>query len=115
MSRKDAKTQRKPKNALRLCVFARLLLFACAIAATASAQDQHVSWALRSEPASAPAGGKVLLHMAGKIEEGWHLYSMSTSGAMPTKVEVAGPVVEKFRALQTQPKRSYDPNFQTET
>src|SRR5262245_52792258 len=115
MSRKDAKTQRKPKSALHLCAVARLLIFACAIAATASAQDQHVSWTLRAEPATTSAGGKVLLHMAGRIEEGWHLYSMSTSGAMPTRIQVAGPVVEKFRALQTQPKRSYDPNFQAET
>ena len=95
-------------------MFARVLLV-LTVAGLSFGQDQHVSWTLKAEPANTPAGGKVLLHMAGKIEEGWHLYSMSTSGAMPTKVQVAGPVVEKFRALQNQPKRSYDPNFQTET
>src|SRR5215472_1287263 len=95
-------------------MFARVLLV-LTVAGLSFGQDQHVSWTLKAEPANAPAGGKVLLHMAGKIEEGWHLYSMSTTGPMPTKVQVAGPVVEKFRALQPQPKRSYDPNFQAET
>ena len=80
------------------------------------AQDQHVTWKLSVEPPAAPAGSKVLLRMAGHIEDGWHLYSMSTPAAIPTKIQLApNPAVEKVRALQPQPKRAFDPNFSSDT
>ena len=54
--------------------------------------------------------------MAGHIEEGWHLYSMSTAAAIPTKILLApSPVVESYRPLQPAPKRAFDPNFNSET
>ena len=80
------------------------------------AQDQHVTWKLSVEPPAAPPGGKVLLRMAGHIEDGWHLYSMSTPAAIPTKIQLApNPAIEKVRALQPQPKRAFDPNFNSDT
>ncbi|HXA51521.1 MAG TPA: protein-disulfide reductase DsbD N-terminal domain-containing protein, partial [Candidatus Acidoferrum sp.] len=84
-------------------------------AIAAFAQDQHVTWTLTTEPAAASPGGTVLVRMAGKIEEGWHLYSMSSPAATPTKVQLTGPAVEKVRALQPAPKRSFDPNFNSDT
>src|SRR4051812_8046260 len=84
-------------------------------AAAAFAQDQHVTWTLTAQPPAAAPGGKVLVHLAGKIEEGWHLYSMSTPAAQTTKVQVTGPAVEKVRLFQTAPKRSFDPNFNSDT
>ncbi len=78
------------------------------------AQDQHVAWSLSVEPPAAAPGGKVLVRLAGKIQPGWHLYSMSTPGAMPTKLTVTGPV-GGTRALQPAPKKSFDPNFNAET
>jgi thiol:disulfide interchange protein DsbD len=125
ISRKAAKTQRKFKIKatqssgldfdfpLRLCGFARVLIFLFAIAAFA--QDQHVTWTLTTEPAAAAPGGTVLVRMAGKIDEGWHLYSMSTPAATPTKVQVTGPAVEKVRDLQPAFKRFFDPNFESNT
>ena len=78
------------------------------------AQDQHVAWKLTVEPPAAPPGGKVLLRMAGHVEDGWHLYSMSTPAAIPTKIQLApNPAIEKVRALQPQPKRAFDANFNT--
>jgi thiol:disulfide interchange protein len=80
------------------------------------AQDQHVTWKLSVEPPAAPGGGKVLVRMAGHIDEGWHLYSMSTPGAMPTKIQLApNPAIEKVRPLQPQPKRAFDANFNSDT
>src|SRR6185369_10276996 len=80
------------------------------------AQDQHVTWKLSVDPPAAPPGGKVLLRMAGHIEDGWHLYSMSTPAAIPTKIQLApNPAIEKVRALQPQPKRAFDPNFNSDT
>ena len=96
---------------MRQSAIAGLLLMASA----AFAQDQHVAWTLSAQPPSSPPGGKVLVHMAGKIDEGWHLYSMSTPAAIPTKIQVTGPAVEKVRPLQPAPKRTFDPNFNSDT
>ena len=93
--------------------FAKILVLLSASAAFA--QDQHVAWTLQADPAKAAPGGKVLLRASGKIEDGWHLYSLSTPAATPTKFTVTGPAVQTFRALQTAPQRSFDPNFNSET
>jgi thiol:disulfide interchange protein DsbD len=89
-----------------------LFLLACGL----FAQDQHVTWKLSVDPPAAPPGGKALVRMAGHIDEGWHLYSMSTPAAIPTRIQLApSPAVEKFRALQPQPKRAFDANFNSDT
>src|ERR1035437_9604446 len=89
-----------------------LFLLACGL----SAQDQHVTWKLSVEPPAAPPGGKVLVRMAGHIDNDWHLYSMSTPAATPTRFQLApSPAVAKFRALQPQPKRAFDANFNSDT
>ena len=81
-----------------------------------AAQDQHVTWKLSVEPAAAPPGGKVLVRMAGHIDEGWHLYSMSTPAAIPTKIQLApSPAIAGFRALQPAPVRAFDANFNSDT
>ncbi len=88
------------------------LILACGLLA----QDQHVAWKLSLEPPSAPPGAKVLLRMAGRIDEGWHLYSMSTPAAIPTKIQLApNPAIAKIRPLQPKPKRSFDANFNSDT
>jgi thiol:disulfide interchange protein DsbD len=80
------------------------------------AQDQHVAWKLSVEPAAAPPGGKVLVRMAGHIDEGWHLYSMSTPAAIPTVIQLApSPAIAGFRALQPTPHRAFDANFNSDT
>src|ERR1022692_2708582 len=81
-----------------------------------AAQDQHVAWKLSVEPAAAPPGCKVLVRMAGHIDEGWHLYSMSTPAAIPTSIKLApSPAIAAFRALQPPPKRAFDANFNSDT
>jgi thiol:disulfide interchange protein DsbD len=85
-------------------------------ASTLLAQEQHVTWKLTVEPETANPGSKILVRMAGHIEDGWHLYSMSTPAATPTRIQLApSPVVESYRALQPAPKRSFDANFNSET
>jgi thiol:disulfide interchange protein len=81
------------------------------------AQNQ-VQWQLAVEPASAPPGGTVLARMTGHIESGWHIYSMSTTGAIPTTIQVApNIVVDSYRVLQPEPHKAFDPalNAKTET
>jgi len=93
-------------------VILALFLSACGL----SAQDQHIAWKLKLEPASAPPGGTVLLHIDGHLDDGWHIYSLSSPAVPPTKFELApNPAIEKVRALQPTPKRAYDPNFSSET
>jgi thiol:disulfide interchange protein len=78
--------------------------------------DQHVTWKVSVEPLAAPPGSKVLVRMAGHIDNDWHLYSMSTPAAIPTRFQLApSPAVAKVRPLQPQPKRAFDANFNSDT
>jgi thiol:disulfide interchange protein len=89
-----------------------LLAAGCAFAQT----DVHVQWSLTVEPGSAPPGARVLARVTGRIDPGWHLYSMSTPAAIPTTIRLAdNSVVERYRALQPPPKRAFDPNFNSDT
>jgi thiol:disulfide interchange protein DsbD len=93
-----------------------LLVAGCAFAQP----DQHVQWSLAMEPGPggtpAPPGAKVLARLTGRIDPGWHLYSMSTPAAIPTTILLAdNPVVKRYRALQPPPKRTFDPNFNSDT
>jgi thiol:disulfide interchange protein len=82
----------------------------------ALAQQQHVVWTPSVEPAAAAPGGKVLVRIDGKIENGWHLYSASSATGIPTSFKI-GPdtVVAATRLLQTPPHRAFDPNFNAES
>src|SRR5450759_618264 len=80
------------------------------------AQDQHCAWKLSVAPPAAPPGAKVLVRMAGHIDEGWHLYSMSTPAAIPTSIKLTpSPAIGAFRALEPAPKRAFDANFNSDT
>src|SRR6266496_736894 len=79
-------------------------------------RPEYVKWTVPAEPVAAAPGGKVLLRVGGRIEPGWHLYSGSTRGGIPTSFRV-GPesVVDRVRLLQPPPKRAFDKNFGLET
>jgi thiol:disulfide interchange protein DsbD len=79
-------------------------------------KHEYVTWTVSPESISASPGGKALLRVSGHIEPGWHLYSASTAGGIPTSFQV-GPetVVESVRVLQPAPKRAFDKNFNLET
>jgi hypothetical protein len=90
-------------------------LFLLALPALAQGPN-NVQWTLSLEPASAAPGSKVLARLEGRIDAGWHVYSMTSAGAIPTTVKlVANPAVEKVRTFQSPPTRAYDPNFQLDT
>src|SRR5581483_9253818 len=97
---------------IKLCL--SLLAAGCALAQGYG--SNQVKWSLAVEPGSAAPGGKVLARMTGQIDPGWHLYSLSTPGAIPTTIQLAGnPPVEKYRVLQPPPRRAFDANFQADT
>jgi thiol:disulfide interchange protein DsbD len=90
-------------------------LLVCLVAAPLFGQDQHVTWTATPEPAKVAPGSKFLLKIDGTIEEGWHVYSMSTAGARPTKFTVKGAVVDAVRPLQPKAIVAFDPNFSAKT
>jgi thiol:disulfide interchange protein DsbD len=91
-------------------------LFLALAAAPAFGQRNQVAWSIEAEPASAPPGASILLKLKGAILPRWHLYSMTTRAAIPTKVQLEPKsAVDSYRVLQPPPKRAYDPNFQEET
>jgi thiol:disulfide interchange protein len=91
-----------------------LLAAGCALAQGIG--SNQVKWSLAVEPASAAPGAKVLARLTGRIDPGWHLYSLSTPGAIQTTVQLApNAAVESYRVLQPPPKRKFDPNFNTDT
>ena len=76
----------------------------------------HVQWSLAVERGATPPGAPVLVRLTGILDPGWHLYSMSTPAATPTTILLAdNPVAELHRVLQPPPKRSFDPNFDSDT
>ena len=77
-----------------------------------------VQWTLSSDVTSAPAGSSVPLHLTAKIDEGWHLYSLTTpaGGPIRTTVELAeNPAVAHVTFYQPPPVRKLDPNFKIDT
>jgi thiol:disulfide interchange protein DsbD len=79
-------------------------------------KDEHVQWSLALERGSAPPGAKVLARLTGVIEPGWHLYSMSTAAATPATILLAdNAVVKRYRVLQPPPRKTFDPNFNSDT
>jgi thiol:disulfide interchange protein len=92
-----------------------LLIFALGADAFAQGPNQ-VHWSLSLDPASTPAGSKVLAHLHGAIDTGWHVYSMTTAAAIPTTIKlVPNPAVAKVRVFQAPPKKAFDRNFNLET
>src|SRR6266513_291315 len=88
-------------------------LLALWCAGSALAQVSHVAWNVTADPAS---GGKVLLHAAGKVDPGWHLYSASSPAGIPTSFQI-GPAsaAGRMRVFQPAPKKAFDKNFGSDT
>jgi thiol:disulfide interchange protein len=87
------------------------------LAGTGLAQKhEYVQWNVVPNSLAVAPGGKALVRVTGVIESGWHLYSASTVGGIPTSFQI-GPetVVEHVRTLQPAPKRAFDKNFGFET
>jgi thiol:disulfide interchange protein DsbD len=95
----------------------RTLLLLAALPALARGQGpNNVQWSLSLEPAAAAPGSSVLARLEARIDPGWHVYSMTSAGAIPTTIKLAAnAAIEKVRVFQAPPKKAYDPNFQLDT
>ena len=77
-----------------------------------------VKWELRPETQKVAPGSVVIFHLKATIEEGWHLYSLTTpkGGAPATKITIAeNPAVTFVRFHQPKPEVRMDPNFGVNT
>jgi len=92
-----------------------LLAFLLAGFPAAAQPVQHAHWTVAFDPATAAPGGKALARIAARIDPGWHLYSASSAAGIPASFQFTSPLVESTRLFQTQPKRAFDANFNTET
>ncbi len=107
----------------RVFAFASLALL---LASSAIAQKlDPIHWTLTAEPAPSGGsltkvapGGVVWLRLTAKMDEGWHLYSVTTppGGPNPTTISLAeNPAVAKADLYQAKPERKLDPNFGVDT
>jgi len=92
-----------------------LLLLLAALPALAQGPN-NVRWSLSVDPSAAAPGSKIVARLEGRIDPGWHVYSMTSAGAIPTTIKVnPNPAVEKVRILEAPPKKAFDPNFNLDT
>jgi thiol:disulfide interchange protein DsbD len=77
-----------------------------------------VQWTLSSQTEKVPAGANVALKLTAKLEEGWHLYSLTTppGGPNPTTITLAeNPAIASAKVWEPKPERKFDPNFGVDT
>lgn len=96
----------------------RLAVSFLVLAAVAAAAEDPVQWTLAFDSRSAAPGSHVLAKLTGTIQQGWHVYSMTTppGGPNPTTAKIADhPAVAGFRIYQAKPERKLDPSFGIDT
>ncbi|MEQ1947419.1 MAG: cytochrome c biogenesis protein CcdA [Bryobacteraceae bacterium] len=95
------------------------LLLGTLLAATCFGQRlDPIQWTLTSPAAKAPPGSKATLHLTATMQEGWHLYSLTTpkGGPIQTTAGLAeNPSVKSSRLFQPAPARQFDQNFKLDT
>src|SRR5438552_2577436 len=88
-------------------------------AASAPAQKLNpVKWQLEFTPDKVAPASVVRGKLTATLDEGWHLYSLTTpkGGPNPTTISLApNEAVEKVEVYQPKPERKFDANFNLET
>lgn len=94
-----------------------ILLLALWAGALSAQRLNPVRWSVQLEPAQPVAGKPVLIRLEAKLDEPWHLYSLTTpkGGPIPTSIQVNSPALEQVRIYQPKPERKFDPNFNLDT
>src|SRR5262249_32400141 len=93
------------------------ILLAIAVGAYRHTLDP-IQCSLSSDTPKAPPGSTVALKLTAKLEEGWHLYSLTTpkGGPIPTTASLTeNPAIAGFKIYQPKPERRFDPNFNLDT
>ena len=96
-------------------LFLLLSLAACAFAQ--SEKFNHVQWTMTPFAGSALPGSTVVAHLEAVVDDGWHMYSLTTPpGPIPTTIKTLnGAGIAKVTFFEPPPIRKYDENFQADT
>jgi thiol:disulfide interchange protein DsbD len=90
------------------------LLWASLAPAYGQTRREPVQWDFTLEQKSAPPGATVLGKVTARLEDGWHIYSLTNpeGGPTPTKVTLQpGPAIAGIELHQPPPKTKFDANF----
>src|SRR5690348_12832854 len=97
----------------------KLILTFLAFALTLPAQRlDPIQWTLTSEEPRVLPGETIPLRLTAKMQEGWHLYSLTTpaGGPIRTKASLASnSAIEKWVMYQPTPEKKFDANFNLDT
>jgi DsbC/DsbD-like thiol-disulfide interchange protein len=101
----------------RRILFAVLCLAAPAL--FAQTPDQIVHWSASIKPETVKPGGQPVAAVTAKIENGWHVYSITQAPGGPIKTSVRIPDGQDIRLAGavkgTKPAVSFDKNFNMKT
>ncbi|MDE3196580.1 MAG: redoxin, partial [Acidobacteriota bacterium] len=77
----------------------------------------HAQWSMTVDRSSVPPGGTVVAKLEARIDEWWHMYSLTTPpGPIPTTIKaVNSPAIANITIFQPPPIRKFDPNFNADT
>jgi thiol:disulfide interchange protein DsbD len=81
------------------------------------APEDIVSWSAHA-PAAVTAGAHIEMQLHGRIQDGWHIYSISQppGGPTTTYIELTGKMFHQDGVIKgPAPHRDFDPNFSMET
>ncbi|MGH9558443.1 MAG: cytochrome c biogenesis protein CcdA [Bryobacteraceae bacterium] len=81
-------------------------------------RQDPVQWTLTADSAKVQPGASVPLRLTAKIEDGWHVYSLTQppGGPIASTASLAdNPAVEGSRIFQAKPEVKFDPSFQLNT
>jgi thiol:disulfide interchange protein len=104
--------RRETKRCLAASAFAAAMIL---LPAAAIAQNP-VTWALSSDSTKAAPGSTITLKLTATIDEGWHMYALTTPAGFPTTIQLAdNPAIASSRVFSPKPINKYDPNFKADT
>jgi thiol:disulfide interchange protein DsbD len=106
---------RKPNVRTRILVFC-----IAALSSLYASSVNPVSWSLQTELAKVAPGSTMMLRLHAQIEDGYHLYSLTTPSGGPIKTRAwlqSSPDIKDVRVYQPKPDGHQDPtlNVRVET
>jgi len=108
-----------PSSVLSFCLFSAAVIAGPLPLSSAQSPDQIVKWTAAAAPQQVRGGGQLTVTLTGKIEDDWHIYSITQArgGPLPTTIMLAPKQPFKLagRITGTEPERIFDPNFSMET
>lgn len=100
--------------------YALMFVFLVALTALAQGPDPVVQWSVKIAPSKPLKAGQIVkASLNAKIEEGWHVYSITQAPGGPMKTEITVPAGQAITlagpVTGPTPQTAYDSNFEINT